>query len=94
EIMAITSSGVVIRTPAEKISIYGRATQGIKIMRIAEDEKLVSIAKVQAELEEELLDELENLNNSEIKKEDIVVLESNKDDEEFEMEISSESNND
>ncbi|MGL5122941.1 MAG: DNA gyrase subunit A [Fusobacteriaceae bacterium] len=94
EIMAITSSGVVIRTPAEKISIYGRATQGIKIMRIADDEKLVSIAKVQAELEEELLDEADGLNNLEEKKDDIIIIENNKDDEEFEMEILSESNND
>lgn len=92
EIMAITSSGIVIRTPAEKISIYGRATQGIKIMRIADDEKLVSITKVQAELEEELLEELEIL---ETKKEDIVIIENNNNnDEEFEMEILSESNND
>ncbi len=92
EIMAITSSGIVIRTPAEKISIYGRATQGIKIMRIADDEKLVSITKVQAELEEELLEELEIL---ETKKEDIIIIENNNNnDEEFEMEILSESNND
>jgi DNA gyrase subunit A len=46
ELMAITSSGVVIRTPMDSISIYGRATQGVKIMRINEDEKLVSITKV------------------------------------------------
>jgi DNA gyrase/topoisomerase IV subunit A len=30
----------------DSISIYGRATQGVKIMRINEDEKLVSITKV------------------------------------------------
>lgn len=53
EVMAITSSGIVIRTPAHMISIYGRATQGVMIMRIAEEEKLVSIATVQAEEEED-----------------------------------------
>lgn len=56
EIMAITSSGIVIRTPIKDISIIGRATSGVKIMRIAEEEKLVSIAKVKAEVEEELED--------------------------------------
>ncbi len=56
EVMAITSSGIVIRTPAHHISIYGRATQGVMIMRIAEEEKLVSIATVQAEPEEEFFD--------------------------------------
>ncbi|MGL4945990.1 MAG: DNA gyrase subunit A [Fusobacteriaceae bacterium] len=59
EIMAITSSGIVIRTPAEQISIIGRATQGVKIMRISDDEKLVSITKVHAETEEELEEETE-----------------------------------
>lgn len=58
EIMAITSSGIVIRTPADQISITGRATQGVKIMRIADEEKLVSIAKVQAETEEDLEGEI------------------------------------
>ncbi|MGL4403087.1 MAG: DNA gyrase subunit A [Fusobacteriaceae bacterium] len=59
EIMAITSSGIVIRTPADQISIIGRATQGVKIMRISEDEKLVCITKVHAETEEEFEEEIE-----------------------------------
>lgn len=59
EIMAITSSGIVIRTPAEEISIIGRATQGVKIMRISDEEKLVSITKVQAETENDLVEEIE-----------------------------------
>ncbi|MGL4534464.1 MAG: DNA gyrase subunit A [Fusobacteriaceae bacterium] len=58
EIMAITSSGIVIRTPIKDISIIGRATSGVKIMRIAEEEKLVSIAKVKAEVEEEDFEEI------------------------------------
>jgi DNA gyrase subunit A len=57
EIMAITSNGVVIRTPAEKISLIGRATQGVKIMRVEEDEKLVSIVKVKKNIEEKILEE-------------------------------------
>ncbi|MGL4981049.1 MAG: DNA gyrase C-terminal beta-propeller domain-containing protein, partial [Fusobacteriaceae bacterium] len=60
EIMAITSSGIVIRTPADQISIIGRATQGVKIMRISDDEKLVSITKVHAETEEEFEEEIED----------------------------------
>lgn len=46
ELMAITSAGVVIRTPIESISIIGRATQGVKIMRVNEEqnEEVVSIA--------------------------------------------------
>jgi len=53
ELMAITSSGVVIRTPVESVSIYGRAAQGVKIMRTSDDEKVVAIAKVKNEKDEE-----------------------------------------
>ena len=65
EIMAITSSGIVIRTPASAINIIGRATQGVKIMKIADEEKLVSITKVEAEVEDEFLEELEKIENLE-----------------------------
>ena len=51
--MAITSSGVVIRTPVESVSVYGRAAQGVKIMRTSDDEKVVAIAKVKNEKDEE-----------------------------------------
>lgn len=51
ELMVITSSGVVIRTPVNQVSIIGRATQGVKIMRVNEvqSEKVVSIASFKEE---------------------------------------------
>ena len=51
ELMVITSSGTVIRTPVNQITIIGRATQGVKIMRINEatGEKVVSIANFKEE---------------------------------------------
>ncbi|SPQ01273.1 DNA gyrase (type II topoisomerase), subunit A [Candidatus Sulfobium mesophilum] len=45
EVVMITSSGKLIRTTAENISIHGRNTQGVKLMDTAED-KIASIAKV------------------------------------------------
>ncbi|MCJ8341609.1 MAG: DNA gyrase subunit A [Cetobacterium sp.] len=61
ELMAITSNGIVIRTPIDPISIIGRATQGVKIMRVKEEqeEKVVSIARVKEEDDDTDL-ELEN----------------------------------
>lgn len=55
ELMVITSSGVVIRTSVDQISIIGRATQGVKIMRVNESEleKVVSIASFKEEESEE-----------------------------------------
>lgn len=55
ELMAITSNGVVIRTPVDSVSIYGRAAQGVKIMRTSDEEKVVAIAKVKSEKDEEKL---------------------------------------
>ncbi|MGL4786718.1 MAG: DNA gyrase subunit A, partial [Cetobacterium sp.] len=51
ELMVITSSGIVIRTSVNQISIIGRATQGVKIMRVneSESEKVVSIASFKEE---------------------------------------------
>ncbi|MGL5569082.1 MAG: DNA gyrase subunit A [Cetobacterium sp.] len=51
ELMVITSSGIVIRTPVNQVSIIGRATQGVKIMRVneSESEKVVSIASFKEE---------------------------------------------
>jgi DNA gyrase subunit A len=45
EVVMITSSGKLIRTTAENISIHGRNTQGVKLMNTAED-RIVSIATV------------------------------------------------
>ena len=45
EVVMITSSGKLIRTTAENISIHGRNTQGVKLMNTAED-RIVSIARV------------------------------------------------
>ena len=53
DIMLITSDGVIIRTPVEDIRMAGRATQGVIIMRVAEDVKVVCAAPVPAESEED-----------------------------------------
>lgn len=55
ELMVITSSGIVIRTAVEQVSIIGRATQGVKIMRVddSDSEKVVSIATFKEEESEE-----------------------------------------
>jgi DNA gyrase subunit A len=46
EVVMITSAGKLIRTTAENISVHGRNTQGVKLMDTAEEDKIVSIAKV------------------------------------------------
>ena len=46
EVMLINSDGVIIRIRANEVSTSGRATQGVKIMRVTEEGRIVSFAKV------------------------------------------------
>ncbi len=52
DIMLITSEGVLIRMHTDEISSFGRQTQGVRIMRLADDVKLVSMAKTDREEED------------------------------------------
>lgn len=54
DIMVITEGGILIRTSLKEVNVVGRNTQGVKIIRIKENEKVSSIAVVKSEsLEEE-----------------------------------------
>ena len=46
QIMVVTSSGKVIRTPVAGISTLGRNTQGVRIMRLDSEERVVALAKM------------------------------------------------
>jgi DNA gyrase subunit A len=48
EIMLISSSGTLVRVPINEISVLGRNTQGVRVMRLAEGEALVSVECVAA----------------------------------------------
>ena len=56
EIMLISNKGTLVRTPAEGVSIIGRNTQGVTIIRTAEDEKVVGLQRIEEIQTEELLD--------------------------------------
>jgi len=49
DVMLITDGGKVLRCPVNGISSMGRATQGVRVMNLDADEKLVSIARVAEE---------------------------------------------
>ena len=53
DLMLITNDGTVIRTPVSSISVLGRNTQGVRLMRVAEDSKVVCVARAEAEEEED-----------------------------------------
>ena len=47
ELMLISSTGTLVRTPVRDISIVGRNTQGVRLIRLAEGERLTGIERVE-----------------------------------------------
>ena len=48
EMMLITSAGTMVRTPVAEISVMGRNTQGVRLIRTDNDDRLVGIERVEA----------------------------------------------
>jgi DNA gyrase subunit A len=46
ELMLVTNSGKVLRCPVNTISTMGRATQGVRVMNLAQDEMLVAVERL------------------------------------------------
>ncbi len=53
DVMLISDRGTLVRTRSEEISVLGRNTQGVMLIRLADDEKLSGIARIE-EPDEEL----------------------------------------
>ncbi len=51
EVMLITDGGTLVRTPVRDVSCMGRDTQGVKMISLSKNEKLIGIARI------EMLDE-------------------------------------
>ncbi|MBI5763617.1 MAG: DNA gyrase subunit A [Planctomycetes bacterium] len=46
ELMLITANGIMLRTPISETREIGRATQGVRLIRLDEGDKVVSVARV------------------------------------------------
>ena len=53
EVFLINSDGIIIRIRAKEVSVLGRATQGVKIMKAEGDTKIVAMAKAIKEEDDE-----------------------------------------
>ena len=65
DILLITDEGVIIRTGVETIRVCSRSSQGVKLMRLDEGVKLISLAKADKEEEEEAEENAENTETAE-----------------------------
>jgi DNA gyrase subunit A len=68
DLMVINKSGITIRIAVDTLRVMGRATQGVKIIRLRDDDSIASVAKVSKwEAEEQvLLDEDGNVIEPEV----------------------------
>ena len=48
ELLVMTEWGKILRTPANEIRTVGRATQGVRLMELEDEDKIVSVALVEA----------------------------------------------
>ncbi|NIA28132.1 MAG: DNA gyrase subunit A, partial [Desulfobulbaceae bacterium] len=46
EIMLISSNGTLVRTPVDDISVQGRNTQGVRLIRVGSEQRLVGVARI------------------------------------------------
>ncbi len=59
DILLVTDDGTMIRVGVENISRYGRASQGVHVMRLSEGRRVIDIEKTEREESEESADEQE-----------------------------------
>jgi DNA gyrase subunit A len=60
DLMIITQAGNVLRIPVSSLRVMGRATQGVRLINIRENDKIASVAYVEVDEEDELIQPLES----------------------------------
>ena len=45
-VMLLTDGGTLIRLKASDVSVYGRNTQGVRILNVDESERVISISRI------------------------------------------------
>jgi DNA gyrase subunit A len=51
-LMLITANGILMRMPLDELREIGRATQGVRLIRVEEDDRVVAVARVVGEKEQ------------------------------------------
>ena len=51
ELMIITANGIMLRTDLSAVRVIGRATQGVRLIRLDENDLVVAVAKIASEVE-------------------------------------------
>jgi DNA gyrase subunit A len=59
EVILISDQGTLVRTRASEVSVLGRNTQGVTLIKVQEGEKLVQVARVAETMDEDVEDAVE-----------------------------------
>jgi DNA gyrase subunit A len=54
DLMIINKSGITIRTPVSELRVMGRATQGVRLIKLSESDEISSVEKITREEEDEV----------------------------------------
>jgi DNA gyrase subunit A len=65
DLMIINLSGILIRMGVSDLRIMGRATQGVRLINLREDDGIAAVAKVECELEDEDIEDVDILEEAE-----------------------------
>jgi DNA gyrase subunit A len=61
EVVCVSSGGKIVRSPVSDVSVIGRNTQGVRVIRLSEDDTFVAVAVVMPrEQEDDIVDEAED----------------------------------
>ncbi|MBQ8062926.1 MAG: hypothetical protein IJ230_03210, partial [Clostridia bacterium] len=52
-LIMISANGVIIRTPVEEVKVVSRPAKGVKVMRILDDDRLITLSTTPKEEEAE-----------------------------------------
>jgi DNA gyrase subunit A len=74
DIMMITDSGIIIRTPSSDVSEYSRTASGVIVMRLEKGQKIVNVTKTAKEEEKEETEAAETEANAEALIENVEVV--------------------
>ena len=66
DIVIITDSGMVMRMATDQISTLGRVTQGVRLIKLKDDQFVATIALVDKEKEEEISEDAENIESTDV----------------------------
>ena len=60
DILIISDDGTIIRMAAADVNLYSRTAQGVRVMRVSEENRVISLARVPKENDEEAQEETES----------------------------------